>query len=222
MRRLAAAAALVLCSVAPAGAHPGHGAESVTVDGDALRYSPDAVTVGVGESVVWFWHGVVTRNHSVTSDPGQLESFDSDPDSPPTNDSHPDGDYFAHAFRNAGRFTYHCKVHPQMTGVVEVVQLPGTTSRPLRLSGLQVSVQGESVAARFRLSVQADLAGRIAELQNGHWRDVKTFNHGGRRGKNELDVPSKSLGPGRYRLSLTAYDSLNRRAKDVAPFAIGG
>ncbi len=109
MRRLTAAVALILCTAAPAGAHPGHGAEAVTVDGDATRFTPAEVTIGVNENVFWFWEGAISRNHSVTADSGQSESFDSDPDGPPTNETHPQGDSFSHVFRHEGQFTYHCR-----------------------------------------------------------------------------------------------------------------
>jgi len=221
MKRLAAALALVLCAAAPAGAHPGHGAESVTVDGDSLRFAPDEVTVGVGESVIWFWQGVVSRNHSVTSDPGQAESFDSDPNGPPTNATHPAGDSFSHTFREEGRFTYHCQVHSEMTGVVNVVALPGT-SGSLRLNGLRVVDRGRRIHLRFFLSKPADLVGRIAQWRKPRWHGVKTFNERGRKGRNELDVAAGSLEPGRYRLTLTAYDDQNRRTSDEQPFSLEG
>ncbi len=222
MKRLTAAVALVLCSVAPAGAHPGHGAESVTIDGDAFRYAPAEVTVGVRDSVIWFWRGVVSRDHSVTADPGQTEAFDSDPGGPPTNQTHPAGDLFSHTFREEGRFTYHCKVHEGMTGVVNVVAVPGISAHPLRLSGIRVSTHGDEAEARFRLSKRADLVARISEWRKPHWRGVKTINANGRKGRNEIELPAGPLGPGRYRLTLNAYDDQNRRASGQEPFSIKG
>src|SRR5688572_24779477 len=220
MRRCAATLALVLCSVAPAGAHPGHGADAVTVDGDAFRYAPAEVTVGVGDSVIWFWQGSVSRDHSVTADPGQAESFDSDPGATPTNATHPAGDSFFHRFRVEGRFTYHCKVHPAMTGVVNVVAVPGAAA--LRLSGLRAAERGERVHVRLFLSKRADLVLRIAERRRGRWHEVKTFNQRGRRGRNEFDLEAGSLAPGRYRLSVAAYTFANQRASDQVAFTVDG
>ncbi len=218
MKRLAAAVALALCSVAPAGAHPGHGAESVTVEGDAFRYAPAEVTIGVGESVIWFWQGVVARNHSVTADPGQAESFDSDPAGPPTNETHPTGDYFSHTFGVEGRFTYHCRVHPEMTGVVNVVPIP--QGSPLRVKDLRVSDRGDSVQARFSVSKKADLVVRITHWRKSRWRAVETLNRKGRKGRNELKLSTDSLGTGRFRMQVTAYDALNHRAAAEVPFSL--
>ncbi len=218
MKRLVVTVALVLCSVAPAGAHPGHGAESVTVDGDAFRYAPTEVTVGVGESVIWFWQGAVARNHSVTTDPGQAEWFDSDSGGPPTNETHPAGDSFSHTFREEGRFTYHCQVHPEMAGVVSVVPIPGTGS--LRVKDLRVTDRGESVQVRFFVSKKADLVVRITRWRKPRWRPLETLNRKGRKGRNELKLSANSLGTGRFRIQVTAYDALNRRASDEVPFSL--
>ena len=218
MRRFAAVLALGLCSVAPAGAHPGHGAEAVTVDGDAFRYAPAEVTVGVGDSVVWFWQGAVSRDHSVTADPGQAESFDSDPDGAPTNATHPAGDSFSQTFREEGRFTYYCKVHPSMTGVVTVVPVPGAS--PLRLTGLRAADRGQRIHVRLFLSERADLVIRIAEWRKPRWRPVGTFNQRGRKGRNELALAAGPLKAGRYRLFVAAYTSQDQRALDQVSFTV--
>src|SRR5688572_27978802 len=95
-------------------AHPGHG--SVAVEIAFQAYSPADAEVIVGDSVVWTWTGPDT-NHSVTSDPGQADRFDSDPTGTP---AHPAGDTFVHTFNEVGTFRYHCRVHPTMTGKVVV------------------------------------------------------------------------------------------------------
>ena len=218
MKRLAVVVALAVFPAAPAVAHPGHGAEAVTIEGDAQRFDPAEVTVGVNESVVWFWQGVVSRDHSVTADPGQAESFDSDPGAVPTNQTHPDGDSFSHVFREEGRFTYHCKVHPNMTGVVNVAGLGGSGS--LRLNALRAADRGDTVHVRFFLSKRADLVIRLTEWRKARWRPVKTFNDRGRKGRNEVDLPARSLDPGRYRVQVTAYDAQAQPASLTVPLWI--
>ncbi len=221
MRRLAAGIALGLCfAVAPAGAHPGYGGDSVTIEGDAFRYSPPSVTVAVGEPVVWFWQGTLSRNHSVTADPGQAEQFDSDPGGPPTNDTHPEGDSFTHVFSHEGQFWYHCRVHAEMQGFVEVVRLPGQGER-LRLSKLEVAPRGERIEVRFKLSAVADLALRIAERRERRWHTVKTLYRKADSGKNRLKLPAGGLEDGHYRLSVAAYDEANRRAEAKDKFSLG-
>jgi plastocyanin len=223
MRRLAPAAALVLAlalgSGNPAGAHPGHGADAVAIDGDALRYAPPTVTVGVGDTVVWFWGGV-TRNHSVTADPGQAESFDSDPGGPPDGETHPAGSGFSHVFTQQGRFTYYCQNHATMRGLVEVVAVPDPAPGPPRLSDLRVAPRGERIRVGFFLSERADLVARIAERRDGAWRAVETFQRQAYAGQNRLKLPAASLDPGRYRLTLTAYDDADERAEARARFSV--
>src|SRR3954454_18217228 len=84
-----------------------------------FAFHPPSVTINQGESVTWTWAGPDT-NHSVTSDPNQADSFDSDPDGPPTAADHLPGSTFAHTFSTSGTFTYLCKVHSFMTGKVVV------------------------------------------------------------------------------------------------------
>jgi plastocyanin len=215
MRRIAVAAvALALGFAGAAQAHPGHGADAVTVEGDALRYSPAFLTVGVGDAVVWFWEGTASRNHSVTADAGQAEQFDSDPAGPPTNASHPAGSSFSHVFTNEGRFTYYCKNHASMRGTVEVVALPPAADPP-RLSALRVSIDDGRATARFRLSRRAQVVGRIAERRGGGWRRVKSFYRRGSAGKNRIRLPGAALDEGRYRVSLVAYNLADRRSNEV-------
>lgn len=150
----------------------------------------------------------------MTSDPGQAEQFDSDPEGPPTNEAHPVGSSFSHVFNNVGRFTYYCKTHPNMRGAVDVVAIPGPAEPP-RLSGLRVSTRGASATARFRLSRRAQVVGRIAEQRGDRWRTVKSFYRRGRSGANRIRLPAGALEEGRYRLGLVAYDSADRRSNDV-------
>jgi plastocyanin len=223
LRRLgwSSALALALIPVADAAAHPGHGAEAVTIQGDAFRFSPEVTTVGVGDTVIWFWEGSLFRNHSVTSDPGQAERFDSDPQGPPTTVTHPFGSSFSHAFSHRGRFTYYCKVHPSMRGVVEVQAVPDAVPGAPRLRGLRLTGGRDRPVARFRLSERAEVVGRIAKRKGSRWRQVKSFYERLRGGKRRVPLPVKGLAHGRYRLTLVAYDGADRRSNVArAKFAL--
>lgn len=209
------AAALVLVPVAGAGAHPGHGGEAIVIDGDAFEYTPPSTTIGVGDTLIWFWDGTLFRNHSVTADAGQAEQFDSDPAGLPTNASHPDGSTFSHAFTHKGVFTYYCKVHPSMRGSVEVVDVPDAVPGAPRLRALDVQSKGKRVLARFRLSERADVVGRVAAREDGRWRTVDSFSQRARAGLNEVKVPTDRLKRGAYRLTLVAYDAADRRSNEA-------
>lgn len=217
MRRLACAIAVAaaLLPAAEAGAHPGHGGESILVDGDMFQYTPPSTTIAVGDTLIWFWQGSVFRNHSVTAEPGQAEQFDSDPGGLPTNASHPDGDSFSHAFTQQGVFTYYCKVHSSMRGSVEVVKIPDAVPGPPRIRALDMDAKGKRVRAAFRLSERADVVGRIAARQGGRWRTLKAFSERAKAGRNELRVPTDGLKRGAYRLTLVAYDAANLRSKEA-------
>lgn len=220
---MTAALAFAVVPVAGAPAHPGHGAEPILVDGDAFQFTPNSTTIGVGDTLIWFWEGTLFRNHSVTADPGQAEQFDSDPGRLPTNASHPDGSSFSHAFTHRGVFTYHCKVHPSMRGSVEVVAIPDSVRGAPRLRALDVDARGKRVRATFRLSERADVVGRIAERTGGRWRTIESFSQRARAGRNKLRVPTDGLGRGTYRLTLVAYDSADRRSNEAqARFELPG
>jgi plastocyanin len=81
-------------------------AASVSAVG-TTSFSPAAVTVDSGQSVCW--QNTTGVAHTVTSDDGV--SFNS----PLANHGN-----FIHVFSVKGTFTYHCSIHPAMTGTVTV------------------------------------------------------------------------------------------------------
>lgn len=86
-----------------------------------MKFTNDSVTVKVGGTVTWV-HRDGTAQHTVTANDG---SFDSSPscNAPvtPLSDCMMNGDSYQATFATVGDFQYHCKVHPEMTGVVHVV-----------------------------------------------------------------------------------------------------
>jgi plastocyanin len=109
-----AAIVTVLCAVGPVGARPAR-ATSATVDIRDLAFAPIAVQVAVGDTVTWT-NSEEIMPHDVTSGtpdgPDVGQRFGSDILLP--------GQAFAVTFSEAGEFTYLCKLHPTMTGVVIV------------------------------------------------------------------------------------------------------
>jgi plastocyanin len=79
--------------------------DEVRIDGFA--FAPPTLEVTVGTEVTWTNHD--PEIHTVTADDG---SFDSEVLG--------SGAAFSTRFRQAGRFTYLCEIHPSMTGVVKV------------------------------------------------------------------------------------------------------
>lgn len=202
MRRLGLiSAALFACLAAPAAAAP----QGVSIANFA--YSPGTVNVNVGDTVTWTWSGPDT-NHSVTADPGQAESFDSDPGGPPSSADHLPGSTFPHTFTRAGTFTYVCRVHSFMTGKV-VVSGPGgaDVTKPV-VSGLTASAARRRV--RFKLSEDAAVRVGITPLsRKGRTRTVKAT---GRAGSNRVSFKKLKLKAGRYRAKVRATDAAGNRS----------
>ena len=74
-----------------------------------LYFEPANAAVQPGDTIEWTNRG--TRPHTVTADDGSFDSGTLQP-----------GQSFRHTFRNPGTVTYHCSIHPFMTGSVSVGQ----------------------------------------------------------------------------------------------------
>lgn len=104
-----------------------------------LQFMPAKVTVAVGETVAWSWAGT-TEPHSVTfvnpgrtlPPPGDTSVFAPAPPTGPYDGSTfvnsglqplgpPPAKDFSMTFSKVGSYTYHCVIHPNMNGTVDVV-----------------------------------------------------------------------------------------------------
>src|SRR3954452_21183075 len=213
MRRLLLAAGATLgLLVAPA-----WGATSdVSVKNDA--FTPAAVTINPGDTVTWTFNGTdpFDLDHTVTSDSGQPESFDSDPGT--VSPVHMTGDQFSHTFNSPGVFTYHCKVHSFMHGKVTVLGPGGTpppdTQAP-KVSGL--TVKGGKVCPKkarqckkraTRISFRSNEGGtyRVTFKRSGGGRSPSGVRKALKKGANTLTLSTKRVPKGRYTLTLVATD----------------
>jgi plastocyanin len=171
-----------------------------------FAFSPSAITIQPGDSVRWTFSGP-DLNHSVTADPGQTETFDSDPgDSSPL---HAPGDQFSHTFVAAGSFTYYCKVHSYMRGRVDV-QAPGSgpppdTTAPT-VSSLNVKGGTRKRRTRIAFSLSEDAGVRMTFRRKGG-KSPKPLTRQGTAGKNVVRVSRRRVRPGRYTLRLVATDA---------------
>ena len=83
---------------------------NVVSDPDTVgRFSPNNMTVKVGQSIEWDWHDPNVA-HTVTSD--DTTSFDSCLQNK--------GYKFVVTFTQAGKIPYHCTIHPLMVGTITV------------------------------------------------------------------------------------------------------
>ena len=200
MRRLAAACALAAAFAPSAAAHPGHG--PITIDTSNFAFKPANVIVGQNDSVVWFFSSSIDRNHSVTADAGQADSWDSDPGvaSPPQKKPN---SFYSRVFRTVGKFNYYCKNHSNMRGTVEVRAVTGSMDNvPPTLS--RARLRKRTLA--FDLSEKADLVARIQRRQRGRWRTKRVVDFRGKSGRNRRKLSFRRLAAGRYRVLLRGYD----------------
>jgi plastocyanin len=179
-----------------------------------FSFSPTPITITQGDTVAWHWAGPDT-NHSVTSDPHQADSFDSDPAGPPNSLTHPPGSTFDHTFNTSGTFTYICKVHSFMTGKVIVngpngEPPPDTTPPALTktsASGGRKCKRGarnctpKPTVVRFTLSEDARV--KLAVPKHPAANVTRVFKAGAR----SVKLSVKRLPPGKYTLRLTATDA---------------
>ena len=177
-----------------------------------FSFSPTPVTIAPGDTVTWHWAGPDT-NHSVTADPNQADTFDSDPMGAPLSIDHPPGDTFDHTFNTPGTFTYLCKVHSSMHGKV-IVQAPGSgpppdTTAPA-ITGVKATggrkckpkskkCHGKPTSVKFSLSEPA----QVKITAGGKTRATLA----GKAGANTVKISTKKLPPGKYTLAITATDA---------------
>jgi plastocyanin len=224
MRRRRAALVLVLALVAalalPGGgsAHPGHQVAEVSVG--QFRYQPAEINIVIGDGINWVFRGPET-NHTITADPGQSETFDSDPGT--TSPSHAIDDTFYNLFNTKGTFTYHCKVHPDMRGTIHVTD-------PTPPTILAANVRPTSFCTgrgckKPKLKVTVDQAATMEgtlERRGKRWKEIRelgpTFLNAG---ENVLPLDAKGLDPAKYRAIVSARDAFGlTSAPENAEFQI--
>jgi plastocyanin len=219
-----AIAAVGLASLVAAPAadpHPGHGALSVVVA--QFKYTPAAVNLVVGDSVLWSWNGPDT-NHSVTADAGQSMDFDSDAGKPAAEIAHPLNDGYGVTFTQPGTYRYHCKVHGFMTGTITVApaptpvqpappQLSSVSAKPARFC-TRCAKPGTTV--RFRLDVPASM--RAVLRRRG--RTVKEIDFDSPPGAQTHKLKFRKLRAGKYVLRLVAVDNVSGKSSKPADLAV--
>ena len=102
---LAALALVLIMVMAPSAGATGRTTTTVSIQD--FFFSPANVSVPAGTTVTWVNEGNVP--HTVTSDDGQFDSGVLMP-----------GDSYTVMFKGQGTITYHCMIHPSMTGSVTV------------------------------------------------------------------------------------------------------
>ena len=204
------ALAVGLISPAQSGAHPGHQSFTATISLNA--FSPAEISITSLDTVNWVWRGPDT-NHSVTADPGQSESFDSDPGGQP---NHSVGDNFLHAFVDVGRFTYHCKVHPFMRGTVVVTDPYKPVVSFLAVRPKSVCMDRGCPAPKLKVAVDepSTLTGALERREGANWKRVAALPGTNLRlGPNTVELPAKNLQAGEHRVSIRVRDGAGNHSR---------
>jgi plastocyanin len=82
---------------------------SVKVDISGYAYNPDPVRVEAGGKVIWMNEDSVA--HTATADDGSFDTGEIQ-----------EGKLKSETFKTPGVYKYHCSIHPQMHGTIEVVE----------------------------------------------------------------------------------------------------
>jgi plastocyanin len=148
--RLAIAAAILALGAVPASAqmaHDGHGmdaAPEADVSMSATAYAPTDVEVLSGDTVRWMNDSV--REHTVSADDGGWSS----------SRIAIDGSY-SHRFDDPGAFSYYCKLHVFMRGVVHVERILLDTPKEPGAPGRRYSLHGRAaLPADSAITLEAD------------------------------------------------------------------
>ena len=87
----------------------GEAVRSAKVEIVDFAYSLETVTIQTGGKVIW--QNEDADVHTATLDDGSFNTGDL-----------AEGKRKSESFKSPGTFTYHCEIHPDMTGTVEVVE----------------------------------------------------------------------------------------------------
>lgn len=139
-----AAAAVLLALALPAVAHGP--AVPATVSILFQAFDPPERRVLAGDSVTWM--NTSSREHTVTARNGR---FDSGPLPPQRN--------YAQRFTASGVYPYFCRIHPTMSGTVDVRALLLEGPASAVVSGTQIELPGRAIAGVPSVTVQEDSGG---------------------------------------------------------------
>jgi plastocyanin len=164
-RALAVVAAAATLALAPVGA----AAATQAVNVEFADFAPSQVDALPGETVQWT--NGSPRVHTVTSDAGLFGTDELLP-----------GGVFAQRFDALGSYAYHCTIHPEMTGEIDVRRV---ILKPLPTvvvaSGERVEVDGRAADPQRPVSIQRSLGGgafatvaTTPPAPDGSWRATVT------------------------------------------------
>ena len=128
-------------------------ADVLIVDG---AYQSESILVQAGDTVTWTNTG--STRHTVTADDGSVDS------GPLATEAS-----FSHTFPTAGLFTYHCAIHPEMTGAVTITQAPdpagGAPVHQVPRTGIGTTAPGQPLLMALLAMAAAMVVGTGAVME---------------------------------------------------------
>src|SRR4051794_30358701 len=198
-----AGAAWMAVGTGVADPHPGHPQPTVTVANFA--FTPQTINAYTNDTVLWTWNGPDT-DHSVTSDASSPKQFDSDAGKPAAQVLHPTGFGYSVTFAKAGTYTYHCKVHSNMTGTVVVKDAPSTTPTAPTLSAAKVRMSGRVAKVTLTVDQKSDV--QLLVTRRGRTRTLREVDTTVPAGTSTRRVRFGHLRPGPYDVRTIAVNPL--------------
>ncbi len=117
-------------------------------------YQPVQTTALAGDTVMW--HNASPRTHTVTADDGSFAG------------SLYVGGMYSHSFDGPGAFTYHCTLHPEMHGEVDVYRLLLDTPSAAIAPGESYTLSGRAaLPAGSTVTIQNDSSEGVATASVG-------------------------------------------------------
>jgi len=185
---------------------PAGTAATATVQVGAFFFRPGYSRIEPGDTVTW---NVLSGSpHTVTSRTGAPEAFGSG--------ELLAGGTFSRAFPTAGRYPYHCTIHPQMRGVVQVG--PDTVA-PV-VAKPKAKVGKKSVRLAFRLSEGSKVSATATSITSPNTKPRRTKAKRLQDGKRSLTIKRAGLKPGVYRVVISARDPEGNVGKGKTAFKI--
>ena len=178
MRR-AVLTALLATTLVTAPAH----AANVPISVVFQAFTPSLVDALPGDTITWT--NVSERTHTVTADDGSFDSGDLD-----------GGGTFALTAGGPGAYAFHCRIHPDMTGEVDVYRVTLGVLPPAAVpAGEKVAVQGRAADPATPVIIERDIGsgfravGTAMPAPDGGWSaEVTAETTGDYRAVAGLDV----------------------------------
>jgi plastocyanin len=189
-----AVGALLAPVAAGATAPDARDAATATIQVRDFLFRPGYTRIERGDTVSWRL-SPGSSIHTVTSRKGARVRFDSGDNAP--------GSTFSRPFPVAGRYPYHCKIHPEMRGVVQV----GPDRIDPKLATPKATVGATSVRLSFKLSEASKVSVSVASVAQPKRKLASVKARRLEDGRRAVTVQTAGLAPGSYRATLTAKDS---------------